>query len=70
MIFFLIKNDVFLEFNIHGIYNHSLKEFCYPCVHFWKLVANEYPNAKVTVGLDCHSLEEYIDNKYLANSLS
>lgn len=64
-----IKNDVILEFNIHGAYNHHWKEFGYPNSYFWKMVANEYPEAKVTIGLDTHSMIEYEDNPNLREAI-
>lgn len=64
-----IKYDAYVEFNIHGIYNHNLKEFGYPNIYFWKMVKKDYPEAKIVIGLDIHRLEEYTDNIYLDKGL-
>lgn len=55
------KYDVYLEFNIHGITFGKLGEFAYPNPHFWKLVKDKYPNTKIAVGIDAHSIDEIIN---------
>ena len=72
-----IKNDMYLEININGLRftrKHGSDEWFYPCLDFWKLVAN-YKDAKIVFGIDCHDPEfmesEDIDKvKEFAKSLN
>lgn len=64
-----IKHNAYLEFNIHGIYNCNLREFGYPNRYFWEMVKKDYPQAKITIGLDIHELKEYYDNDALIKGL-
>lgn len=54
-----IKNDVILEINANGYrkgqkkYEDGLR-YGYPSENFWRLVAKDYPQAKVMINSDCH----------------
>ena len=53
-----IKNDVYLEINVGGIFKVTsnkkvLGQYAYPRDEFWKIVS-EYPEAKVIIGVDAH----------------
>jgi len=64
-----IKYNAYIEFNVHGVRNCNLSEFGYPNKYFWNMVKKEYPNAKIAVGMDVHSLEEYENNIWLPKAL-
>lgn len=64
-----IKNNAYLEFNIHGVWNCNLSEYGYPNKRFWEMVKNDYPNAKITIGLDIHHLSEIDDSVWLVKGL-
>lgn len=56
-----IKNDVYLEINVGGIYKVTSNEaevgkFAYPRDEFWKIVS-EYKDVKVVIGVDAHAPE-------------
>lgn len=46
-----LKYDVPLEFNTNGLRRQNKP---YPCIEFWKIVAEQYPAVKVVVNSDCH----------------
>lgn len=57
-----IRNNAFIEMNVHGVYNSKDKIFKYPYVDFWKMVKRDYPTVKITIGMDIHHLDEYSNN--------
>lgn len=59
-----IKNNVYLEINVGGIFkvtsnNKKIGQFAYPRDEFWKIVS-EYKEAKVVIGVDAHKPEHLI----------
>lgn len=64
-----IKHDAYLEVNCHGLYYLGEDEFTYPCKQFWNIVKKDYPDAKITLGLDIHNRDEYDNNIWAPKAL-
>ena len=62
-----IKNNVYLEINVGGIFkalskNAEVGKSIYPRDEFWKIVS-QYPEAKVVIGVDAHKLKDLAANE-------
>lgn len=64
-----VKHDAYLEVNCHGLTYLGDDEFAYPNKYFWTMVKKDYPNAKITLGLDIHNLDEYENNVWAPKAI-
>lgn len=64
-----IKHGAYIEVNCHGLYYLGDDEFAYPNKYFWNMVKKDYPEAKITLGLDIHNLDEYENNIWAPKAL-
>ena len=61
-----IRNNVFLELNVHEIeYSEAepITPWRYPRKEFWDIVS-EYKDAKVIIGMDAHKPEKLVNENY------
>lgn len=63
-----INNDCLLELNANGARRGVIKTkenedtWIYPRLEFWRIISKEYPQAKVIINDDAHSLKHLCDN--------